>query len=138
MTRVALPLALGGAVVAASVHAGQIAPHALKHPLMAQAFLASVLSGAGWVLAAAMAPQARWLALVGLGGHLLMLVVGGWSRTLGLPGEGIEPRTGPWMVAMVAEAVVVACCALLLPKPGASVGRLPVATGEPREGVEGI
>jgi hypothetical protein len=135
MTRPLLPLALGGAVVAASVHAGQIAPHALEHPLMAQAFLASVLFGAGWVLAAAMAPRARWLLLAGFGGHLLMLAVGGWSRTAGLPGEGVEPVTGPWVVAMVAEGVVVACCALLV-RDEALVGRLPVAAEEPREGVE--
>jgi hypothetical protein len=119
MTRLALPLALGGAVVAASVHAGQIAPHAAEHPLLAQAFFLSVLFGFLWALTAAMAPppRARWLLLVGLGGHLLMLAVGGWSRTLGLPTEGVEPVTGPWVVAMVAEGVVVACCALLVRSP---------------------
>jgi hypothetical protein len=127
-----LPLALGGAVVAASVHAGQIGPHAREHPLLAQAFLASVLYGAGWVLAVAMAPRSRWLLAVGLVGHLLMLAVGAWSRIVGLPGEGVEPITGPWVAAMCAEGVAVACCGLLI--RGAFVGRLPVAAGERREG----
>jgi hypothetical protein len=114
-----LPLVLVAAVVAASVHAGQIAPHATEHPLLAQAFFLSVLFGFLWALTVAMAPppRARWLLWAGLGGHLLMLAVGGWSRTLGLPGMGVEPRTGPWVVAMVTEGVVVGCCALLVRSP---------------------
>lgn len=128
-------------IVAGAIHAYVTPEHVMEaqdHNVPAWlplAFAAGAGGGLvyGYGLLATAATRA-WLT----GGILLtlpMVVLGFWSRTVGLPGAEVEPATPAWTVATLAELAVLVLAVLVLtagragirPSRGLAVGGAAVA-----------
>lgn len=101
-----LPLALTSTLVAASVHAAMVPPHAREGLAPGLFFLGCALAQLGWAERALRRPTPTWLAL-GAAGNLAVVAVWAVSR---LPGR--EPVGGWDVTAVVAEAVAATACLL--------------------------
>jgi hypothetical protein len=116
LTGRAVILVAAGVTAAAVAHAAVTREHLQEVPYLGWCFAVATVGGIVALAALTVAPTAaRVLLLVALF-HLVMLLVGAWSRTIGLPMEltgehltmlEVEPVTGWWLLAMGGELLAV-------------------------------
>jgi hypothetical protein len=126
-------LAAVGVAAATFAHGAVTPEHLAEMPYLGWCFFAATVFGGASLVALRYGSWSAGALAAVAGGHALMLAVGIFSRTLGLPmgltlahlrmGLEAEPVTGWWLVAITGELAAVIGCGLALGRLARARGR---------------